>query len=75
MAVNNLGVGFVPRPFAESALKEGKVFEIELTESIPEREICVISRTDTPISLAGNAFLHLFSECPPKRIEAAISPF
>ena len=66
MAVNNLGVGFVPRPFAESALKEGKVFEIELTESIPEREICVISRTDTPISLAGNAFLHLFSECPQK---------
>ena len=62
MAANNLGVGFVPRAFARSALEEGSVFQIRLTETVPEREICVISRTDTPLSLAGNAFLRLFSD-------------
>ena len=62
MAANNLGVGFVPRAFARSALEEGSVFQIRLTEIVPEREICVISRTDTPLSLAGNAFLRLFSD-------------
>lgn len=62
MAANNLGVGFVPRAFARSALEEGSVFQIQLTETVPEREICVIYRTDTPLSLAGNAFLRLFSD-------------
>ena len=62
MAANNLGVGFVPRAFARSALEEGSIFQFRLTEIVPEREICVISRTDTPLSLAGNAFLRLFSD-------------
>ena len=52
----------IPRAFARSALEEGSVFQIRLTEIVPEREICVISRTDTPLSLAGNAFLRLFSD-------------
>lgn len=69
MAANNLGVGFVPLPFAENALEEGKVFAIRLTETVPEREICVIYRTDTPLSLAGNAFLRLFSDLPDQRQE------
>ena len=72
MAVNNLGVSFVPRPFAESALKEGKVFEIELTESI---------RKEKSVLYQGPTLHYPWPEMPfciyflnvPKRIEAAIS--
>ena len=70
MAANNLGVGFVPRAFARQALEEGSVFQIRLTETVPEREICVIYRTDMPLSLAGNAFLRLFYDFAEPEAEA-----
>ena len=42
VAAHNLGIGFVPEPFAARALSEGSVFSIRLTEPVPPRQICLV---------------------------------
>lgn len=59
MVANNLGIGFVPQKFAESALQEGTVFQLALNRPIPKREICLVQKNGTPLSRAGQAFLEL----------------
>ena len=54
---NNLGIGFVPEPFALDALAKGKIFEVKIKEQIPRREICLIQKKKTSPSLAGKAFI------------------
>lgn len=61
VAAHNLGIGFVPEPFAARALSEGSVFSIRLTEPVPPRQICLVYRTDLPLSIAAQAFLRLLS--------------
>lgn len=39
---HNLGLGFLPRDFAVTALEQKEVFEIHLMEEIPQRYICMI---------------------------------
>ena len=41
---------------AEQALEEGRVFEIPLKESIPERRICMLYDTKREIGAAGRRF-------------------
>ena len=45
---NDLGIGFVPRQF----LNDG-VFELDLNEPIPKRNVCLIKRTDISLSIAA----------------------
>lgn len=54
---DNLGIGFVPLPFAQSELERGTVFELHIRESIPEREICLFYNHGQPLSLAAKAFV------------------
>ena len=61
VAAHNLGIGFVPEPFAAGALSEGSVFSIRLTEPVPPRQICLVYRTDLPLSIAAQSFLRLLS--------------
>lgn len=56
MVRDNLGVGFVPSLFAQAEIKQGSVFEIQLKESIPVREIRLFYHADRPLSLAAQAF-------------------
>lgn len=57
MVANNLGIGFVPRKFAQGALARGDVFEVALQRPLPEREICLVQKSDAALSPAGQAFL------------------
>ena len=57
MVANNLGIGFVPEKFAQSALMRGEVFQVALDRPLPEREICLVRKSDTALSPAGQAFL------------------
>ncbi len=56
MVEKNLGIGFLPYELAEQALEEGRVFEIPLKESIPERRICMLYDTKREIGAAGRRF-------------------
>ena len=56
MVEKNLGIGFLPYELAEQALEEGRVFEIPLKESIPERRICMLYDTKREIWAAGRRF-------------------
>lgn len=38
----NLGIGFIPREFAQDDLESGKVFEIQVKEALPERNILFV---------------------------------
>lgn len=55
----NLGIGCVVRSFAEKLIEDGKLFELNLREPIPERNICVVTQDNIPISPAGKKFLNL----------------
>lgn len=53
MVKYNLGLGFVPRSFAADALEKGEVFEIQLSEKMPLRYVCLILDKSRPLSAAA----------------------
>lgn len=57
MAIQNMGIGFVPRVFAEHALQDGKVVELTLTETLPTRSICILRDPEMQLSLVCQRFL------------------
>lgn len=50
---SNLGIGFLPDTFAEPAINNGDVFAIELVEEIPERQLCILKRSDRSLTIAA----------------------
>lgn len=56
MVLNGLGIGFVPEPFAANHLADNSIFQINLKEQLPKREICLICKPDTPLSIAAENF-------------------
>lgn len=53
---NDLGIGFIPSSFVEQELVNGKIYKLETEETIPPRDICLIKRSDSPLSIAANEF-------------------
>ena len=49
----NLGIGFIPEYAAADAAKAGAVSILHLVETPPERTICLLKRTDMPLSIAA----------------------
>ncbi len=49
----DLGIGFVPEDFLQGESEATGLYRLTLTKKIPLREICLISRTDTPLSIAA----------------------
>jgi DNA-binding transcriptional LysR family regulator len=54
---NNLGIGIVPEAFAQNALANKRVFQLDLIEKIPRRNICLIYKLGQPHSMAVEAFI------------------
>lgn len=50
---SNLGIGFIPRSFAEKELESGEVLMLETEEPIAPREVCLIKRSDFSLSVAA----------------------
>lgn len=48
---HGLGIGFIPKLFLSQAGSE--IFPLDLKEEIPERNICLIKRTDIPLNIAA----------------------
>lgn len=57
MAEQNMGIGFVPRIFAESYLQSHKVVELTFTDPLPDRSVCLITSPDRQPSLACQKFI------------------
>ena len=58
---HNLGIGFVPEEFAEEEKKAENVFEIEVEEKLPTRNIILIYDTEYPQSIASKEFQKFLS--------------
>ena len=57
----NLGIGFVPAEFIQGDLKAGNIFEINVQEALPERNILLIYDTEYPQSIASQEFQKFLS--------------
>lgn len=60
--VNDLGIGFVPKPFAEEALKRNEIFQLDLIEEMPKRNICLVYKKEKPQPIAVKAFIDFIKE-------------
>lgn len=58
----NIGIGFVPRVFAESAIKKGRVVELTFHEPLPTRSICMVTNPESPQSLICQKFMEKLQE-------------
>ena len=56
----NLGIGFCPEGIARPAIEHKEVFEIELEEEIPERQITIVEDSGKPQSIAVQKLLTYF---------------
>ena len=53
MVRSGLGIGFLPAHTAVQAAADGSVHILQLRESPPERSICLLKRSDSPLSIAA----------------------
>lgn len=60
-ARRGLGIACVVRNFAEDDIKNGNLFELDLIEKIPPRQICIIKLKNTPLSAAAVKFFELIA--------------
>lgn len=58
-AVRNLGVASVVRDFAKEHLVSGELFELKFDKELPERQICIIYNSRSPMSSAAERLLEL----------------
>lgn len=53
MIENDLGLGFVPEEFVRESLRDGRVVQLRLKETIPERYICLVQDDHGSLSAAA----------------------
>ncbi len=58
-ARRGLGISCVVKNFAENDLENGSLFELDLTEKIPPRQLGIIKLKSTPLSAAAVRFIEL----------------
>lgn len=58
-AGRNLGIGCVVGDFAQEALLDGTLFELQFDKKIPKRNFCIITGVNNPISTAAKELIHM----------------
>lgn len=61
MVRHGLGLGFLPKNFAQESIEKGEIFEIRLAEPIPPRYICLILDKNRPIGLASRELIRMLT--------------
>lgn len=56
-ALRNLGVGCMVEDFAAEKLESGELFRLQFDETIPGRQICIVTDRKNPMSPAGRHLL------------------
>lgn len=64
-AMRNLGIGCVMEDFAREKIESGELFALQFEETMPEREICIVTDKKNPVSPAGQKLLEVLGsdEC------------
>lgn len=57
MAMQNIGIGFVPRSFCQDALSEGRIVELTPAQEMPARSICLLTEPSRELSGACRQFI------------------
>ena len=57
----NMAVGIVPSMFAEELIKQGKIFEIDVSPKIEPREVILVSKRHSQTPPLSQAFMSYFS--------------
>lgn len=60
-AVRNLGIGCVVSDFAQEAIANGSLFELQFDKQLPKRNFCIITGSNNPISTAAKELLGMLS--------------
>ena len=58
-AMRNLGIGCVMEDFAREKIESGELFALQFEETMPEREICIVTDKKNPVSPAGQKLLEV----------------
>ncbi len=58
----NLGLGFIPAEFAQGDLSAGNIFEVNVKEGLPKRNVILIYDTEYPQSIASQEFIKFLSK-------------
>ncbi|MDE7341144.1 MAG: LysR family transcriptional regulator [Lachnospiraceae bacterium] len=58
---NDMGIGFISPEYARASLQKGDVFQINLTENIPTRNISLIYDIGRPDNIAANLLREMIS--------------
>lgn len=53
LVMNDLGIGFVPKPFLDNWKDTDTIHVLNIKETIPTRNICLVKRTDASLSIAA----------------------
>lgn len=53
LVAHDLGIGFVPEAFLDTWRDRDAIHVLHLREKIPQREICLVKRTDRSLSIAA----------------------
>lgn len=62
MVQHDLGLGFLPRSFAQEALAKGEVFEVLLDEELPLRSICAVKDKGRPLGAPAQQLERMLRE-------------
>lgn len=67
MAMQNIGIGFVPRSFCQNALAKESVVELIPAEALPTRSICLLTDPSRELSCACEQFIQelTMTQCDP----------
>ena len=58
-AMRILGIGCVMEDFAREKIESGELFALQFEETMPEREICIVTDKKNPVSPAGQKLLEV----------------
>lgn len=61
MVMHNLGIAFMPKIFADAILKNELIYQLNLVDSIPVRNVCIIKNLDYPLNIASLKFVKMLS--------------
>lgn len=62
MVRQDLGIGFIPEDFLDTAPESSGLYPIDLNPPVPKRTICLIRHAGMQLSLAARKFLSLLDE-------------
>lgn len=60
-AINGMGIGCVPREYAQQFIDSGELFELNVTPSLPVRGVGIALPKNVPVQFSVRAFIDLFN--------------